>query len=33
MKDRKVAYRILIGRPEGTNHLENPGVDRKLILK
>jgi hypothetical protein len=26
------AYRILVGKPEGRNHLEDPGVDG-IILK
>jgi hypothetical protein len=27
------AYRILVGRPERRNHLEDPGIDGMLILK
>jgi hypothetical protein len=27
------AYRILVGRPEGRNQLEDPGVDGRIILK
>jgi hypothetical protein len=27
------AYRILVGRPEGRNHLEDRGVDGRIILK
>jgi hypothetical protein len=27
------AYRILVGKPEGRNHLEDPGVDGRIILK
>jgi hypothetical protein len=27
------AYSILVGRPEGRNHLEDPDVDGKIILK
>jgi hypothetical protein len=27
------AYRIWVGRPEGRNHLEDPGVDARIILK
>ena len=29
---RRGAYRILVGKPEGRNHLEDPGVDRRIIL-
>jgi hypothetical protein len=29
----RVAYRILVGWPEGRNHLEDPGVDGTIILK
>jgi hypothetical protein len=31
--ERKVAYRILVGRPEGRNHLKTPGVEGGIILK
>jgi hypothetical protein len=27
------AYRILVGKPEGRNHLEDPGVDGRIMLK
>jgi hypothetical protein len=27
------AYRAFVGRPEGRNHLEDPGVDERIILK
>jgi hypothetical protein len=27
------AYRVLVGKPEGTNHLEDQGVDGRIILK
>jgi hypothetical protein len=27
------AYRILVGKHEGRNHLENPGVDGSIILE
>jgi hypothetical protein len=33
MGGRRGAYRILVGRPEGKNHLEDPGVDGRIILK
>ena len=26
-------YRILVGKPEGRDHLEDPGVDRWIILR
>jgi len=26
-------YRDLVGKPEGKNHLEDPGVDGKIILR
>jgi hypothetical protein len=33
MKVRSSAYRVLVGKPEGRNHLEDPGVDGRIILK
>jgi hypothetical protein len=33
MGDRRGAYRILVGRPEGRDHLEDIGVDGKVIAK
>jgi hypothetical protein len=27
------AYRILVGRPEGRNHLVDPGVDGRITSK
>jgi hypothetical protein len=33
MRDRRGAYRALVGKPEGRNHLEDPGVGGRLILK
>jgi hypothetical protein len=33
MGEGRCAYRILVGRPEGRNHLEDPGVDGRIILK
>jgi hypothetical protein len=31
--DRRGAYRFLMWRLEGKNHLEDPGVDGRIILK
>jgi hypothetical protein len=31
--DRRGVYRVLVGRPEGKSHLEDLGVDGKIILK
>jgi hypothetical protein len=33
MDERRGAYRALVGKPEGRNHLEDPGVDERIILK
>jgi hypothetical protein len=33
MGKRRDAYRALVGKPEGRNHLEDPGIDRRIILK
>jgi hypothetical protein len=33
MREGRGAYRILVERPEGRNHLEDPGVDGRIILK
>jgi hypothetical protein len=33
MAERRGAYRALVGKPEGKNHLKDPGVDGKIILK
>jgi hypothetical protein len=27
------AYRILVGRPEGGDHLGDPSIDERIILK
>jgi hypothetical protein len=32
MGEGRGAYRILVGRPEGRNHLEDPGVHGRIIL-
>jgi len=28
-----VVYWVLVGKPEGKNHLEEPGVDERIILR
>jgi hypothetical protein len=33
MGERRGAYRALVGKPEGRKHLEDPGVDGRIILK
>ena len=33
MGDRRGAYKVLVWRPEGWNHLEDLGVDWRIILK
>jgi hypothetical protein len=32
-KERYDAYRVLVGKPVGRNHLADPGVDGRIILK
>jgi hypothetical protein len=33
MGEERGSYRILVGRPEGRSHLEDPDVDGRIILK
>jgi hypothetical protein len=33
MGEKRGAYRILLGRPEGRGYLGNPGVEGRIILK
>jgi hypothetical protein len=33
MGDRRSAYRVLVGNPEGKNHLEYPDIDGRIILR
>jgi hypothetical protein len=33
MGEGRGVYRILVGTPEGRNHLEDPDVDGRIILK
>jgi hypothetical protein len=30
---RRDAYRVLVGKPDGRDHLENLGIDGRIILK
>jgi hypothetical protein len=33
MGEKRGAHRILVGRPEGRNHLGDPGINGRIILK
>jgi hypothetical protein len=33
MGERRRVYRVLVEKPEGRNHLEDPDVDGRIILK
>jgi len=33
MYGRRGIYRVLLGRPKGKNRLEDPALDRRIILK
>ena len=33
MGERRGVYRVLVGKPGGKNHLDDPGVDGGLILR
>jgi hypothetical protein len=33
MGERRGAYRVLVGKPEGTDDLKDPGADGGIILK
>jgi hypothetical protein len=33
MEERRGAYKVLVEKLEGKNHLEDPGVDGRIILK
>ena len=33
MEDRRGAYRVVVGKPEGKNQLDDSGVDGRIILK
>ena len=32
-EEKRDVYRVLVGKAEGKNHLEDPGVDGTLILR
>ena len=33
MGESRGVYRVLVGKPEGRDHLEDPGVDGRIILR
>jgi len=33
MGEKRCAYRVLVGNPEGKSHLGDPGLDGRIILK
>jgi hypothetical protein len=33
MGERRGAYRVMVGKLEGRDHLEDPGVDGRIILR
>ena len=33
MGERRGVYRVLVGKPEGKDHLEDPGVGGRIILR
>jgi hypothetical protein len=33
MMERRCVYRVLVGKPEGKTHLEDPGIDGRIILR
>ena len=33
MRERRSVYRVSVEKPEGKNHLGDPGVDGRIILK
>jgi hypothetical protein len=33
MGKRRGVYRVLVGKPEGKKHLEDQGVDKRIILR
>ena len=33
MGERRGVFRVLVGKPEGKNHWEDPGIDGRIILR
>jgi hypothetical protein len=33
MGERRCVYRVLVWKPEGKNHLEEPDIDGRIILR
>jgi hypothetical protein len=33
MDERRGIYRVLVGKPEGKSHLEDPSVDGRITLR
>ena len=33
MGERRGAYRVLVGKLEGRDHLEDPGIDERITLR
>jgi hypothetical protein len=33
MGERRGVYRVLVGKPEGRDHLGDPGVDERITLR
>ena len=33
MGERSGVYRVLVGKPEGRDHLEDPGIDGRVIIR
>ena len=33
MGERRGVYRLMVGKPEGRDHLEDPDVDGQIILR
>ena len=33
MEERRGVYRVLVGKPQGNNHLGYPDIDGRIILR